>query len=80
MAYTPEYVTAPDGRQFRVGSPTEREQLLAQGYRLSPAAQDFIEDVRAIEESKPEPKTAAKDKPTVQAATPAIETSKPASK
>ncbi|TDP29759.1 hypothetical protein DFR75_11220 [Nocardia ignorata] len=33
MAFTPIRMVSPDGRECLVGSPTERENLHAQGYR-----------------------------------------------
>ncbi|MFD3594270.1 hypothetical protein ACFWU5_16200 [Nocardia sp. NPDC058640] len=34
MAFTPIRMASPDGREVQVGSPTEREHLHTQGYRV----------------------------------------------
>ncbi|MEV4127153.1 hypothetical protein [Nocardia sp. NPDC049707] len=53
MAFEPIRMTAPDGRTCLVGSATEREHLLAHGYRITPA------------EPEPEPKPAPAPVPVV---------------
>ncbi len=49
MAFEQIRMTAPDGRSCLVGSATEREHLLAHGYKVAPAEP----------ESAPEPKRPA---------------------
>lgn len=51
MAFEPVRMTAPDGRAILVGSATEREHLLAHGYRVAEAPKPV---------AKPEPKPVVK--------------------
>ncbi len=58
MAFTPIRLVSPDGVSVRVGTATEREQLLARGYTHEPApapAPAREPDRKPV--AKPDPKT-----------------------
>ncbi len=53
MAFTPIRMVSPDGRECLVGSPTDREHLHTQGYRVVEPAPERPAD-------KPAPRPAPK--------------------
>ncbi|WP_157978674.1 MULTISPECIES: hypothetical protein [Nocardia] len=63
MAFTPVRMADREGRVCRVGSATQREHLLTQGYQVVTEPEPEPEPASVKAEPKPAPKPVAKTEP-----------------